>query len=129
MWVNFYGIPLTLFDTRITCTVPHYCVTNRYNIANVNAVGVAFKASNEQALGRAMRRTARCSFAYRHTSERVSQHYYIRRANLQYLLISNKLIYVLQFTPMAILVFYCRVVFQCLTTTFSGRLRARPCSD
>ena len=47
MWVNFYGIPLTLFDTRLTtCTVPHYCVTNHSNIANVNAVGVAFKASN-----------------------------------------------------------------------------------
>ena len=46
MWVNFYGTPLTLFVRVYTCTVTHHCVTNRYNIANVNAAGVAFKASN-----------------------------------------------------------------------------------
>jgi hypothetical protein len=86
MWVNFYGTPLTLFGTRFTCAVPHYCVTNRYNIANVNAVGVAFKASSTQLDG-AMRRTARGSFAYRYTSERISQHYCIRRANLYSLLV------------------------------------------
>ncbi len=104
--------------------VTHYCITNRYNIANVNTMGVAFKASSTQLDG-AMRRTARCSFAYRHTSERISQHYVHRRANLSLLLACTG-IYVLQFTPLAILVLYCRVVFMCLTFMFSGRLRTRP---
>lgn len=39
-------------------------------------------ASSHQ-LGSAMRRTVRSSFAYRHTSERITQHSNNRRANLQ----------------------------------------------
>jgi hypothetical protein len=69
-------------------------------------------------LDSATRRTARGSFAYRHTSERISQHYCIRRANLCTLLITNKLIYVFHFKLMANLVLVSTVVFQCLIATF-----------
>ena len=43
-------------------------------------IGVAFKASSIK-LGCAIQRVMSNSIAYRYTSERIAQHYYIQRAN------------------------------------------------
>ena len=74
-------------------------------------------------LDSAMRRTARGSFAYRHTSERVSQHYCIRRANLYTLLIKLFMFCSSRYWQSW---FFIAVLFFMPITIFSVRLRARP---
>jgi hypothetical protein len=67
----------------------HLCICLHSRIATLPTItasqtllhkGVAFKASSIK-LGSAIQRVMSNSIAYRHTSERITQHYYIQRAN------------------------------------------------
>lgn len=89
MWV-IYGNPTHFQPNNFYKPIfTHHCATNQLQHRKRDCHrGASFKASSHQ-LGSAKRRTARSSFAYRHTSERISRHITVGVSAL----ISHKSIY------------------------------------